>query len=103
MRTKFSIDDVGVVTLSYDLENDEGVVERIERRFTCPAEGGYVLEDCGDDCNGAKWNQVCDLLKHRGDTLFCSDPDKLIEMIRREYNIGRRYEKREAEKREMGM
>lgn len=90
MKAKFTTDEVGGVTLSYDVEDYDGAC-RIERTFTCPFDGGYVREYRSGD-----WKQVCEHLHHLGRTLTCSSRDDLLTLIRREYQAMRRAEKREA-------
>lgn len=90
MKTKITTDQIGRVTISYDSDDYDGV-QRVERTFTCPIDGGYVREYRNGD-----WKQVCDRLSHMGNTLSCSSRDKLVAMIRREYRAMRRAEKREA-------
>lgn len=91
MKAQLTTDEIGRVTLSYDFEDCNGVT-RVERTFSCPPEGGYVIEKypSGD------WKQVCDRLSNMGSTCSCSSRDKLPDMIRREYQAMRRAEKREA-------
>lgn len=88
MKAKFSTDLMGRVTLSYDVEDYDGV-RRVERTFTCPVEGGYVREYRKE---GA-WEQVCEKLASMGSTLSCSSRNALGELIRREYRAMRRAEK----------
>lgn len=90
MRAHFSTDAIGRVSLSYDIEDYDGVT-RVERTFTCPVDGGYVREYRNGD-----WRQVCDRLSNMGSTLSCSSRDKLLIMIRREYQAMRRFKKRES-------
>lgn len=90
MKAQFNTDQNGRVTLSYDVEDYDGV-SRVERTFTCPVDGGYVREYRNGD-----WKQVCDCLYHTGSTLTCSSRDKLLTLIHREYQAMRRAEKREA-------
>lgn len=91
MRTRFTKDDAGRVTIAYDDElHWTGEAVRVERTFTCPHEGGYVREYRKE---GA-WEQVCDKLESTGNTLSCSSRDKLMDLIRAEYRAMRRAEKR---------
>ena len=87
MKAKFATDLMGRVTLSYDVEDYDGV-RRVERTFTCPVEGGYVREYRNGD-----WKQVCDRLSHTGSTLSCSGLGRLLGLIRAEYRAMRRAEK----------
>lgn len=89
MKSKFSTDIAGRVTVEYD-ENWSGETVRVFRTFTCPQDGGYVRERMS---NG-NWEQVCDGLAGRGSTLTCSGRDKLLDLIRAEYRAMRREEKR---------
>ena len=90
MRAKFTTNKFGYVTLSYDIEDYDGV-RRVERIFICPADGGYVREH-----RHGGWKQVCDHLSYMGSTLFCPRRDDLPAMIHREYQTMRRAEKRGA-------
>jgi hypothetical protein len=91
MRTRYTKDAAGRVTIAYDDEAHwTGETVRIERTFTCPEDGGYVREKMS---NG-NWEQVCDKLAGMGNTLSCSSRDKLIDLIRAEYRAMRRAEKR---------
>lgn len=91
MKAKFSTDQIGRVTLSYDCEDWDGETIRITREFTCPPDGGYVREYRNGD-----WKQVCDRLSHMGNTLSVSSRANLLDLIRREYRAMRRDEKSEA-------
>jgi len=85
MKTRFTTDCAGRVTISYD----EAVTGyRLIREFVCPFGGGYVRERRGND-----WQQVCAKLECRGPTLSCESRDKLIALIRAEYRAMRRAEK----------
>ena len=86
MKTKFTTDCAGRVTVSYD---DAITGNRVTREFTCPTDGGYVRERMS---NG-DWTQVCDGLAHRGNTLAAASREKLISLIRSEYRVMRRAEK----------
>lgn len=45
MKSKFSTDIAGRVTVEYDIENHwSGETVRVSRTFTCPQDGGYVRE-----------------------------------------------------------
>ena len=89
MKAKFSTDLMGRVTVSYEMESWTGETVRVERVFTCPEDGGYVREKM----RNGNWEQVCDLLAGRGNTLSCSSREKLIDLIRAEYRAMRRAEK----------
>ncbi len=91
MRAKIRTNEVGWVIVEYDFEDYNGPI-RIERTFSCPPDGGYVLERYP---NG-QWKQVCERLAGMGNTLSCSSRDELLPLIRREYRAMRRIEKREA-------
>lgn len=84
MRTKFSVDEKGRVTVEYDRYSLDGVT-RESRTFSCSEDGGYVWELTF----GGRF-QVCDRLAGRGSTLYCSSRDRLIDVIRREYRAMRR-------------
>lgn len=84
MKTTFTTDSNGRVTVSYDSDG-----ERIARTFHCPLDGGYVIELVGHD-----WKQVCDRLSCFGSTLYCTSPAHLPAMIRREYRAMRRAEQK---------
>jgi hypothetical protein len=86
MRARFSVDQSGGVTVSYDAAFDV----RVTRYFVCPLEGGYVQEYVNSHNN---WSQVCDRLSSRGSTLRCSSRDNLLKLIRREYHAMRRANK----------
>lgn len=90
MRARFITTDLGYVSLSYDVDDYDGV-HRVTRTFFCPDDGGYVREYRNGD-----WKQVCVRLNYMGSTLRCSSRDKLLTLIRREYKAMRREEKREA-------
>jgi len=81
-KMHLAVDDVGRVEIRYR----DWIDRDCERKFTCPPDGGYVVEllPSGDT------TQVCDLLAHRGPTLLCPSRDALQEMIRREYRKMRR-------------
>lgn len=89
MKAKFATEAGGYVTLSYDGDYDGAT--RVERTFICPVGGGYVRE-----YRNGEWKQVCDRLSHMGSTLYCPSRDKLLTMIRGEYQSMRRAEKHEA-------
>lgn len=86
MKTKFTVDETGNVTMSYDIECYDGT-KRIDRVFTCSIDGGYVRE-----YRNGEWKQVCDSLSNMGNTLTCASREKLISLIRREYRSMRRAE-----------
>jgi hypothetical protein len=81
-KMRLTVDDVGRVIIEYRDWTDL----RRTRRFTCPSDGGYVVEllPSGDT------TQVCDLLAHRGPTLISASRDALPDLIRREYRKMRR-------------
>lgn len=89
MRAKFAADQTYRVTLEYDGDDYFGEPKRVSRTFSCPMNGGYVLEFDGRD-----WKQVCDRLSSTGSTLHCSSRSNLLAMIRREYKAMRRADKR---------
>lgn len=91
MRTTIKTNRDGSVTLSYDSTGFDCEDVRVERTFFCPATGGYVRE-----CDKGNYSQVCCGLSDRGSTLYCSSPEKLPDMIRREYRAIRRAEKKAA-------
>lgn len=88
MKTKFTTDFASRVTIAYDHEFSG----RIERTFSCPPNGGYVVEmfKNGDS------SQVCDRLAHRGSTLRCANRENLLALIRREYRAMRAVERRDT-------
>jgi hypothetical protein len=90
MRMRITTDKQGYVTLAYDGEDANFQPTRIQRIFMVPADGGYVREQIGAD-----WQQVCNRLSHYGETLYCSDPRRLPNMIRREYMAMRRAAKKQ--------
>lgn len=93
MKTKFSVDESGRVTIEYDdAFHWSGETERVTRTFICPHNGGYVREKMS---NG-NWEQVCESLAGTGNTLSCASRAQLIELIRAEYRAMRREEKRET-------
>jgi hypothetical protein len=82
-RMRLTTDSFGRVTITYI---DKMYDEKIERTFTCPTEGGYVLELLS---NGAT-SQPCDRLARTGNTLLCASRDDLPALIRSEYRKMRR-------------
>lgn len=92
MRTKIETNKNGSVTISYQSIGYEYEDVRVERTFFCSSGGGYVHEHDGTGRNP----QVCYGLSDRGITLFCKSPEKLPDIIRREYRSMRRAEKKEA-------
>jgi len=90
MKAKFAVDHAACVVLSYDAE-DFGGVRRVQRTFACPVIGGRVSEYINGD-----WKQVCERLSNTGQALHVGSREKLIDLIRREYQAMRRAEKREA-------
>ena len=93
MKTKITTDEIGRVTISYDSRSWYSDGERIERTFSCPPDGGYVIEWRNGD-----WKHVCDRLAGMGSTLSCRSREALPDLIRREYKAMRRDEAREARK-----
>jgi len=89
MRAKFSVDQSGGVTVSYDAAFDV----RVTRYFVCTQDGGYVQEYVNGHSN---WSQVCERLSRRGSTLRCSSRNNLLNLIRREYRAMRRANSGEA-------
>lgn len=61
-----------------------GVPARISTIYFCPCSGGYVRIYDADH----RYPQVCDGLFRTGSTLYCSDPDRLIDLVRRERKSG---------------
>lgn len=90
MKTTFTTDSYGRVTIAYD---EQLTGERITRTFTCQPQGGYVWEIGFRDGNR---RQVCDQLSGGGNTLSAGGIETLIKVIRREYRAMRAAEKREA-------
>ena len=94
MKMRLTVNPFGNATLSYDSHawyaEEE---ERVTRLFSCPPDGGYVIE-----WRNGEWKQVCDRLAGMGSTLSCRNRDSLPDLIRREYKAMRREEKREASK-----
>lgn len=91
MKMKITTDEIGRVTISYDSGDRYSDGERVTRLFSCPPDGGYVIEWRNGD-----WKQVCDRLSGRGSTLSCRSRGALPDLIRREYKAMRCEEKREA-------
>ena len=91
MKTKITTDEIGRVTISYDSRSWYSDGERIERTFSYPPDGGYVIE-----WRNGEWKPVCDRLAGMGSTLSCRNRDSLPDLIRREYKAMRREERREA-------
>lgn len=87
MKTKFSKDSYGRVTVEYDCAFTG---DRVSRTFTCAQEGGYVWELL----KGGDRQQVCDRLGSRGSTLAAASIETLPALIRGEYRAMRRAEKR---------
>ena len=87
MRTKFSVNGFGRVTIAYDDVDHGG--ERRTRTFTAPEKFGYVREilDNGDV------RQVCDKLCRYGSALMCEEK-YLLATIKREYKALRQFENR---------
>ena len=85
MKAKFTTGKYdGSVSVEFDAESpdfDNYETVRKTRTFSCPRNGGYVIEHIGNG-NTA---QVCDRLASRGSTLHCSSSDNLPALIRREY------------------
>jgi hypothetical protein len=88
MKASLTTDSIGRVTLSYD--DFEGT--RVSREFSCPPDGGYVIERRG---NG-EWKQVCERLDSMGVTLMASSRDELPDVIRKAYKAMRNDQKRYA-------
>ena len=85
MKAKFTTDKFDAsVSVEFDAESpdfDNYETIRKTRTFSCPRDGGYVIEHIGRG-NTA---QVCERLSSRGSTLHCSSSDNLPALIRREY------------------
>jgi hypothetical protein len=80
-RMKLTVGSQGGVKLAYVGESPLGDTIQIAREFTCPSDGGYVIEHFED---GGR-RQVCDGLTKMGETLRSSSRDTLAAVIRREY------------------
>lgn len=91
MKMRLSIDKVGNVIISYDNGDWYSDGERLTREFTCPPDGGYVLER-----RKGNWKRVCDRLSYTGRLLSCRSREALPDLIRREYRAMRREERSEA-------
>jgi hypothetical protein len=87
MRASIKSDDAGRVTLSHDTEDWCGTNNCITRYFSCPPNGGYVIELFSDGSS----KQVCKVLTSSGVTLMCSDRKNLLNLIRREYKAYKNY------------
>ena len=85
MKTKITTDEIGRVEISYDNGAWYADGERVTRLFSCPPDGGYVIE-----WRNGEWKQVCDRLAGMGSTLSCRNRDSLPDLIRREYKVMRR-------------
>ena len=85
MKAKFTTDkNDGSVSVEFDTESpdfDNYETIRKTRTFSCPRDGGYVIEHIGR----GNTVQVCERLSSRGSTLHCSGSDSLPALIRREY------------------
>ena len=85
MKAKFTTNKLDAsVSVEFDAESpdfDNYETIRKTRTFSCPRDGGYVIEHIGRG-NTA---QVCERLASRGSTLHCSSIDNLPALIRREY------------------
>ena len=93
MKTSITRDSSGRVALSYDTESHvTGKSICITREFSCPPDGGYVIEFV----RGGNTKKVCSRLDHMGSTLTCSSRDGLLSLIRREYKSMRAAEHRNA-------
>jgi hypothetical protein len=66
--------------------------EPVERRFWAPPSGGYVRE-VTNSRPGTLGQQVCAGLTDRGSTLHVSAPEKLLPLIRSEWQRARRIAK----------
>ena len=94
MRARIYTTVNGVVVVEEDnprAEWDENAPKRIEARYFVPDRGGYVrVRGEGDE-----WpRQVCDGLYSTGPTLYCSNPENLPDIIRRERRRGIAAERR---------
>ena len=85
MKAKFTTDKFDAsVSVEFDAESpdfDNYETIRKTRTFSCPRDGGYVIENIGR----GNTVQVCERLSIRGSTLHCSNIDNLPALIRREY------------------
>ena len=71
----------------------DDVPARISTTYFCPGSGGYVriYDSAGNH------RQVCDGLSSTGSTLYCKDPERLIDLIRRERRSGIEADRRAME------
>lgn len=94
MKTSIKIDG-NIVALSYDGQDWDGNTTRITREFMVPAGGGYIREW---DAKRKDWQQVCDGLSNRGNTLHTHNGSmaNLLAIIRYEWRAARRQAKRES-------
>ena len=86
MKTKFSVNSDGTVTIQYQRKIDHDICVRT---FMAQPERGYVREQFGSD-----WHQTCYKMMPYGATLTCDKRADLIDVIRREYRAMRRAELR---------
>ena len=87
MRAKIYTTINGVVVVEEDnprAEWDENAPARITTRYFVPDRGGYVRIRAED----GNHQQVCDGLHSTGPTLYCSNPENLPDIIRRERRRG---------------
>ena len=96
MRARIYTTVAGVVVVEEDnprAEWDENAPARITTRYFVPDSGGYVrMQVDGDE---DRWpRQVCDGLYSTGPTLWCSNPENLPDIIRRERRRGIAAERR---------
>lgn len=88
MRAKIYTTVNGVVVVEEDNPRavwDENAPARIKTAYFVPDRGGYVrIRGDGD----RPPQQVCDKLYSTGSTLYCSNPENLPDMIRRERRRG---------------
>lgn len=88
MRAKIYTDGspscVTVIEDNPRAEWDDQAPATITTTYFCPDKGGYVRIHKED----GNHQQVCEGLAGMGSTLHCSNPDKLIELIRKERRRG---------------
>lgn len=85
MKTKFTKSTDGSVTMEYD--NNFG--ERMVDVFFC--NGRYVFEYR----NSGNHKQICKHLNYAGSTLMCADERNLLSLIRREYRAKKSQQRRD--------
>lgn len=73
---------------------DDDAPARILTTYFCPSSGGYVRIHDVD----RRYPQVCDGLSSLGSTLYCHNPDRLIDLIRRERRKGIEQDRRAMER-----